>query len=539
MKKFLKLTAIILAVAVLVGCEKIPDSSDAESVPESSVPSSVTSSSKNLDNIAPKDFPITEQDFIYRFEAEKGSFNGKAKDEQGNELQHVNMGGYVELGKGQHLSQVASLPASQFYRVVLSARSVTGAVISLSVGDTVEGSYYVPPINEIDVEDTDDNGYCLFSVDCLYMSVGMNTVRLVVEKGTAEIDFLIVENADAVSNGLYRTGDACVTPNACERVVDLVRLFAANYGKLTFTAQTVSCGTNAEIDAVYKEMKRFPAIRVSELAPVLKDDSHSAEIIKKDLEIAGRWDNDGGICAYTWHWYSPNDTRGTEPKDFDVHTALWGLDPTEIATLDDGGMQLQLENDLITEGTVALLKDIDTLAQTLQPLSDQGIPVLFEPIPDGDSGLFWWGADAESYRSLWIVIFERLIKYHGITNLVWVWNNSDFSYYPGDAYVDIIGQSFYERSVSSFAGRFSALASDPRTGRKILAVTACDVLPSVDNMFRDNAVWLWTAADSGEYIVDGTGAYSELYNKRTALRNIYNNQKCVTRDELNELGFGH
>lgn len=537
-KRYAKFTAAILAAAFLLcGCEKIPDNSDTTSSTESSVTSGDTSKPTGLDTVAPKEFPVSTQDFLNKFEAEKGSFNGTAKDEQGNELQHANMGGYVELGNGQHLSQVVMLPASQFYRVILSARSSTGATLSFSVGDIVEGSYYVPPSGEIDSESVDEYGYCLFAIDCLYMSVGMNTLQLNVESGVAEIDCLIVENSDAVSASLYRIGDACVTPNACERVVELVRMFAANYGKYTFTAQNVSCGTNAEIDAVYKEIKRFPAIRISELALALKEDSHSVETMEKDLELAGRWDSDGGICAYTWHWYSPNAVRGTGMKDFDVHTALWGIDPGEIATLDDGGMQLQLENDLITDGAAALLKDIDKLAETLRPFSDQGIPILFEPIPDGDTGLFWWGADAESYRSLWVIIFDRLTKYHGITDLVWVWNNSDFSFYPGDGYVDIIGQSFYEKTTSSFAGRFSALASDTKTGRKMLAVTACDMIPSVDFMFRDNAVWLWTAADSGEYVIDRTGAYSELYNKRTAIRNMYNNEKCITRDELEEFGY--
>ena len=534
MKRITKITAIILAAAMLCGCEKIPDDPDTSSVAESSVTSSAASGQQVADTVLPKEYVVVKQKYLKRFEAERGSFNGTARDENGNELQSTDSSGYVELGEGQHLTQVATVTTSQFYRVIISARSKDGAAVKLQVGDIVEGSYFVPPIGD---EDSEEDGFELFAVDGLYMSVGLNTLKLTVESGSADVDCIVVEDSDAVSGDLYRTGDACASPNASERVVELMRVLSANYGKNTFTAQNVSCGTNAEIDAVFNETKRYPAIRASELALVLKDDSHSKETMENDLALAKEWDANGGVCAYAWHWYSPNSLRSTGLKDFDVQTVLSGIDTSELAMLDDDGLHLQLENGLLTQDAASLLEDLDRLAKTLKPFSDAGIPILFEPIPDGDAGLFWWGSDAESYRSLWILTFDRLVKYNGIKNLIWVWNNSDFDYYPGDDRVDIIGQSFYERSTSSFAGRFSALASDPKTGRKMIAVTACDTLPSIDFMARDNAMWLWTAADSGEFIIDNTGSYSEAYNKRAALRHLYNNEKCITRDELKELGY--
>ena len=536
MKRFKKITAIILAAAMLCGCEKIPDDSNVSISSESTAVSSDSGGAQKVDTVLPKEYVIVKQKYLKKFEAERGSFTGTARDEDGNELQSADSSGYVELHEGQHLTQVATASTSQFYRVIIFARSEKGASVNLQIGDIVEGSYYVPP-KSADGEETEDDSFGLFAVDSLYMSVGLNTIKLTVEEGSADIDCILVEDSDAVSADLYRTGDACVSANASGRVVGLVRMLAANYGKYTFTAQTVSCGTNAEIDAVYNETKLYPAIRASELALALKDDKTSVETIESDVKLAKEWDAAGGICAYTWHWYSPNALRGTGVKDFDVHTALWGIDPSELAMLDEGGIQLQLDSELLTQDAALLLEDIDELAKTLKVLSDADIPILFEPIPDGDAGLFWWGRDAESYRSLWILIFDRLTKYNDIKNLVWVWNNSDFDYYPGDGFVDIIGQSFYERTPSSFAGRFSALASDPKTGRKMLAITACDTLPSMDFMARDNAMWLWAAADSGEYIIDMTGNYSESYNKKAALRNLYHNENCITRDELEALAF--
>ena len=101
----------------------------------------------------------------------------------------------------------------------------------------------------------------------------------------------------------------------------------------------------------------------------------------------------------------------------------------------------------------------------------------------------------------------------------------------------MIGQSFYEKTDSSFAGCFGAIASNTASGRKMLAVTACDTLPNIDFMSRDNAMWLWIAPDSGEYVIDDNGNISYLYNKKSAVRFAYNNEKCITRDELKAMGY--
>lgn len=530
MKKYAKLTAIFLAAAMLFcGCEKIADESGTSSVPESSVTSSDNTSAsvpeRNKDSYRPAEHSIIRRSYTVRLEAEKAATDGTARNMQGGLLTGDGEG-YVSLNKGQYFTQVPTLMSSQFYRVILMARSQTGATISLSVGDTPEGSYYIP-------KDTETNEFGLYAVDCLYMSVGMNALKFSVENGTAEVDCIIIEDSDSVSSSAYDVGGVCVTPNASVKTLSLLQLLTNKYGDAVFAAQNVSCGSNAEIDAVFIETKRFPAIRTSELALALKDDPRSADIMNDELDLAKKWSADGGIVSYVWHWYSPNDTRGTGAGDFDLAAALDGVDPSELALLDENAIQLQLDNDLLSHNAAALVKDLDRLAETLKPLADADIPIIFEPIPDGDSGLFWWGSDAESYKALWELTFNRLTKHNGLKNIIWVWNNSDFELYPGDSYVDIIGQSFYESTTSSFAGRFGALAADTRTGRKAIAVTACGTLPGIDNMSRDNAMWLWVALDSGEYTIDSSGRLSEKYTKKSALRVMYNNEKVITLDELN------
>lgn len=522
-KNKLKLISIVLAAAMLCGCQRVSNASVASSDTESSVTSETSSTAGKEDTYKPTEVTVVRQSFTVRLEAEKGSFNGRAMDENG-ELTNPDSGGYVALNIGQHLKQVANVTASQFYRVVISARSEEGASITFSVGDTVEGAFAILP--------AEDGEFTLYALDNLFLPVGINNMGFVADSGSVDIDFTIVEDSVAVSASHYNIGNACVSPNASPGTVALMGMLSENFGKKVLTAQNVSCGSNAEIEAVFKETGRYPAIRTSELALAVMDDAHSKEVIKKELELASEWGNAGGICSYMWHWYSPNPARGTAPEDLALDIVLGSVEPQELAVLDENAIHQQLENGFITQSTVDLIADIDLIAQKLKPLCDAGIPILFEPIPDGDSGLFWWGSDAQSYRSLWVLLFDRLTKYNNLNNLIWVWNNSDFEFYPGDDYVDVIGQSFYAKSVSSFAGRFSALAQNPSTARKLIAVTACDVLPSIDRLVRDNAMWLWAAPDSGEYTVTQTGKFNDKYTKLPALKTFYNNERCITRDEL-------
>ena len=533
MKRFGKLTVIALAAALLLCvCRKIDDAPPESSAAESSVTSTdnTSVSDRYSDTYHPTEQTIIRRSFAGRLEAERAATNGTLRDMNGG-LLDSDENGYVSLNRGQFFTQVSTVSSSQFYRIILMARSRTGATITLQIGDSAEGSYYLPAV------DNNTNEFDLYAVDNIYMSVGMNTLRFTVESGTAEVDCVIIEDTGPVSSEVYTASGVCVTGNATPRTLSLLQAMTTRYGEYVFTAQNVSCGSNAEIDAIFVETKRFPAIRTSELALALKDDERSLEIMNTELELAKKWDADGGIVSYVWHWYSPNDLRGTNVNDYDLRSALDGVDPSELAILDKDGMQMQLDNALLPQGAADLVEDIDKLAETLKQFADADIPVILEPIPDGDSGLFWWGRDAESYKALWTLIFDRLTKYNGLKNIIWVWNNSNFDFYPGDSYVDIVGQSIYENTTSSFAGRLSAIASDAKLGRKAIAITACGTLPNINSMARDNALWLWTAVDSGEYIIDSYGRLSETYTKKSALRMMYNNEKCITLDELSNVWY--
>ena len=68
----------------------------------------------------------------------------------------------------------------------------------------------------------------------------------------------------------------------------------------------------------------------------------------------------------------------------------------------------------------------------------------------------------------------------------------------------------------------------------MLSVSDCDVMPNIDQMFRDNAIWLWAAPAAGDYTLNMNGALSESYNSVTYMKEFYNHQYTIARDELPE-----
>lgn len=189
------------------------------------------------------------------------------------------------------------------------------------------------------------------------------------------------------------------------------------------------------------------------------------------------------------------------------------------------------ENGLVNDKAILLIEDIDKVAAVLARFSEESIPVIWQPVPEGETDLYWWGGNAQDYIKLWQLMFLRLNTYHGLDNLIWVRNGSSAEYSPESSYYDILGQTIYESSSASFAGRFSALAQDAGEG-KALAITACDKLPKPEYMVRDNAYWLWFALGSGNVIINADGSLSERSTDWKSLNTAYNSEVCITLDEL-------
>ena len=113
--------------------------------------------------------------------------------------------------------------------------------------------------------------------------------------------------------------------------------------------------------------------------------------------------------------------------------------------------------ELLTPGTEPnrrWMRQLDDVATALTELQAAGVVVLWRLFPEFNGDWFWWGAaaDGQDYIALWRQTHDYLTTTRHLSNLIWVWAGSRESgpwmqplakYYPGAAYVDVVGLDVY------------------------------------------------------------------------------------------------
>jgi mannan endo-1,4-beta-mannosidase len=328
----------------------------------------------------------------------------------------------------------------------------------------------------------------------IHFPEGETELTFALLRGAVFVNKVTAENVPPIARERFglAEGAALVTPDPSAAATAMFNYFGFIFGQKILTAQYCTVNTNAEIDAVYKSTRRRPAIRFVELEGV---DGHEREI-----ELMKQWHEKGGIVGITW-------LPEREPE---------------------------LEND------EEFLDDISAIAQTLTELSRADIPVLWNPLPDGGSPLHWWGQHGgERYIELWHTVYNQLINYHGLTNLIWLWSGGSYLYYPGDNRADIIGESIFTGNKGAINGSHAVrLANTERYGfnsrSKPAMVSASSGLPLPDILARDNAAWLVWTLYKGDFVIDNSG--NVLEEAEQMLDRFYNHELTVCLDGLPSFG---
>lgn len=521
---FKRLLPLLLTAAMISGCTAIPDKSRPEE-PETtetqeSTETAEASEPEEKTELLPKEYAIDIQPTSIKLNAESGVFEGYARTDG-----EYDGSGYVILEQDKTLTHIADVPTSQHYRIVIAAYSYSGAALSLSAPEGCIGTYYIPP--------TEEPVFGLYTIDNIYLEAGPSIITLTMLDGYASVDYFIVEDSLPAANTCYQIPVSVAGKNTGIHTIGTMKYLSDMFGVRVLTAQNVTVGTNAEIDAVFAETGRYPAMRCGNLIySSLFADEDDAETAEKEIELALEWGRSGGIVSFGWHWYAPMKSENGLYKNGTEFLLSEAVTDRDIALLSIEEIEGMYNSEMISEQCYRIILDIDSMAQTLKRFKDERLTVVWQPLTDGDTDLYWWGGDAESYKWLWQLMFRRFNEYHGLNNLIWVYNGSSAEFYPGDDFCDVIGQGMYLNSAASFAARFAALAHLSGTSVKPVAITGCDKLPDPNYLYRDNAMWLWTAVGSGEYTIHSDGSYSESYTSWQKLNNAYNSRVCVTKDEL-------
>jgi len=86
---------------------------------------------------------------------------------------------------------------------------------------------------------------------------------------------------------------------------------------------------------------------------------------------------------------------------------------------------------------------------------EMGCPIFFRPLHEMTGNWFWWGSvNTPNDVAKLFALTVKYIRSKGVKNVLYVWSpnlSTDFSFYPGDEYVDVIGYDGYQIGVASYA----------------------------------------------------------------------------------------
>jgi mannan endo-1,4-beta-mannosidase len=308
-----------------------------------------------------------------------------------------------------------------------------------------------------------------------------------------------------------------VNHSASDAAKRLYKRLLSTYGKKIFSGQY----NPEETKYIEQKTARSPAILGAdfiEYSPSrLEHGSKPDNLTEKMIEQARK----GKILTFSWHWNAPSGLIDKMIKDRngkDVDARWYKGFYTNATTFD-------LADAISHPGSPTynlLIRDINQIAVQLKKLQKADVPVLWRPLHEAEGGWFWWGAKGpEPFKKLWRLMYDRLTRVHKLNNLIWVYSSGTKpDWYPGDAYVDIVGVDGYPADHSDpltgswqeLFGRFD--------GKKPLAITEFGGVPDPERMFFFGTRWL--------YWVSWVGDLGPKKEPDARLKHIYANPLVVS-----------
>ncbi len=205
-----------------------------------------------------------------------------------------------------------------------------------------------------------------------------------------------------------------VSPHPSPEAAQLLRFLQDISGKRTLAGQ--HCAPllgSTRLGGMHKLIGRYPAVFGQDFGFSAPGTWDGINFRQRIVDEAIRRQSEGFIITLMWHAVRPLDD---EPVVFEESIE---------GRLTDGEWR-----DLLTPGTPIHERwksQVDVIAWFLRQLREAGVPVLWRPYHEMNGDWFWWcGRKGEGgYRRLYRMLFERLTVYHGLNNLLWVFNANE------------------------------------------------------------------------------------------------------------------
>lgn len=274
-----------------------------------------------------------------------------------------------------------------------------------------------------------------------------------------------------------------VTANPSPEAVSLLQFIANMSGKHTMTGQhCVPLGGSMRLAVVFRQTKHYPALFGQDFGFDSPGTWDGINFRQQIVDEAIRRNQEGFVITLMWHAVRPIDE---EPVTF--RESIQGK-------LTDKEWQ-----DLITPGTQINERwksQVDVIAWHLKQLRNAGVPVLWRPYHEMNGAWFWWGKKAgdNGYKKLYRMLYDRLVHFHGLNNLLWVFNANEIrenvdpydKYFPGADVVDILATDVYQNGFAQKDyDQLLALAGD-----KPIALGEVGRVPTPE-ILRSQPRWAW------------------------------------------------
>lgn len=453
--------------------------------------------------------------FSKTYEAENGKLSNDMSVISGG-----NASGGKSVGKFENDRSYCQIkinvPSDGIYDIVIR---------SMGIGGSKENDIYTDG-KKVGTFTSENNKFSDYTVSAVSLTKGDHNIRIIKSWGWIELDKITVKTGAKISNSTYNVTSSLVNRNATANTKKLYSFLKDSYGKYVITGQQCDGGINGnEFKAIKNLTGDYPALLGLDLmdyTPSRTAFGASSSAVEKAIEFA----NKGGIVTLCWHWNAPTEYLNSTANSSD---GWWGGFYTQSSKFDIA----KVMNGQDAKGKKLLDRDIKEIAKQLKRLEKAGVPVIWRPLHEASGGWFWWGAKgSDAYKKLWKYLYKELTNTYGCNNLIWVYNGQSADWYPGDEYVDIVGEDIYpgnhvyDPQVSRFK---QAINYGSKT--KITALTENGCIFDIDSAVSINALWCWFMTWGDEFTVNGSN-YSEKYTEKSVIKKMYASKYSLTLGSL-------
>ena len=453
--------------------------------------------------------------FSKTYEAENGKLSNDMSVISGG-----NASGGKSVGKFENDRSYCQIkinvPSDGIYDIVIR---------SMGIGGSKENDIYTDG-KKVGTFTSENNIFSDYTVSAVSLTKGDHNIRIITSWGWIELDKITVKTGAKISNSTYNVTSSLVNKNSTANTKKLYSFLKDSYGKYVITGQQCDGGINGnEFKAIKNLTGDYPALLGLDLmdyTPSRTAFGASSSAVEKAIEFA----NKGGIVTLCWHWNAPTEYLNSTANSPD---GWWGGFYTQSSKFDIA----KVMNGQDAKGKKLLDRDIKEIAKQLKRLEKAGVPVIWRPLHEASGGWFWWGAKgSDAYKKLWKYLYKELTNTYGCNNLIWVYNGQSADWYPGDEYVDIVGEDIYpgnhvyDPQVSRFK---QAINYGSKT--KITALTENGCIFDIDSAVSINALWSWFMTWGGEFTVNGSN-YSEKYTEKSVIKKMYASKYSLTLGTL-------